>query len=80
MRAGDPLLEITPHDLRHAYATLALRSKVPVAVVSKTLGHARISITLDIYRHLLESEMKKHVITLFTAPLPVRVVSVIAVN
>ena len=80
VRAGEALPEITPHDLRHTYATLALRSKVPVAVVSKTLGHARISITMDIYRHVLPSEMKENVFDLFAAPLPVRDVPVIAVN
>jgi hypothetical protein len=48
--------------------------------VSRTLGHSKISVTLDIYRHVLESEMKEHVIDLFTAPLPVRAVPVIAVN
>jgi integrase len=80
VRAGNPLPEITPHDLRHTYATLALRSKVPVAVVSKTLGHARISITLDIYRHVLPSEMKENVFDMFAVPLPVREVPAITVN
>ena len=65
MRAGDKLPEITPHDLRHTYATLALRSNVPVAKVSKTLGHARTSITLEIYRHVLPSEMQKDVFDFF---------------
>ena len=80
VRAGVKLPEITPHDLRHTYATTALRSRVPVAVVSKTLGHARISITLDIYRHVLPSEMKENVFDMFAVPLPVREVPVIAVN
>jgi integrase len=80
VRAGDALPEITPHDLRHTYATLALRSKVPVAVVSKTLGHARISITLDIYRHVLPSEMKENVFDMFAVPLPVRDVPTVTVN
>ena len=80
VRAGVKLPEISPHDLRHTYATLALRSKVPVAVVSKTLGHARISITLDIYRHVLPSEMKENVFDMFAAPVPVREVPAITVN
>jgi integrase len=80
VRAGEKLPEISPHDLRHTYATLALRSLVPVAVVSKTLGHARISITLDIYRHVLPSEMKENIFDIFAAPLPVREVPVVAVN
>ena len=80
VRAGDGLPEISPHDLRHTYATLALRSRVPVAVVSKTLGHARISITMDIYRHVLPSEMKENVFDLFAAPLPVRDVPTLVMN
>jgi integrase len=80
VRAGVKLPEITPHDLRHTYATIALRSHVPVAVVSKTLGHARISITPDINRHVLPSEMKENVFDMFAAPLSVREVPVIAVN
>jgi integrase len=78
--AGDVLPDIRVHDLRHTYATLALRSKVPVAVVSKTLGHARISITMDVYRHVLPSEMKENVFDLFAAPYPVRELPVVAVN
>jgi integrase len=80
VRAGDPLPEITPHDLRYTYATLALRSKVPVAVVSTTFGHARISITLDIYRHVLPSEMKENVFDMFAVPLPVRDVPMLVMN
>jgi integrase len=80
VRAGEKLPDISPHDLRHTYATLALRRGVPVEVVSKTLGHARISITLDIYRHVLESEMKEHVFDMFEMPLPVRAVPVSVVN
>jgi integrase len=80
VRAGEKLPDIRVHDLRHTYATLALRGKVPPAVVSKTLGHARISITLDIYRHVLPSEMKENVFDMFDAPLPVREVPTMAMN
>ena len=72
---GKRLPNISPHDLRHTYATLTLRRRVPVEVVSKTLGHARVSITLDIYRHVLESERQEHVIDLFAAPVPPRPVT-----
>jgi integrase len=42
------------HDLRHMVATSLLRAGVPVEVVSKRLGHARTSITLDMYGHVLD--------------------------
>lgn len=44
---------ITFHGLRHTHITHLLRSGVPVHVVSARAGHARPSITLDTYSHLL---------------------------
>jgi len=44
--------------LRHTYATLALAAGVDVALVSKNLGHARISTTVDYYIIPLEDERK----------------------
>ena len=74
-RGGEKLPDLSPHDLRHTYATLALRRRVPPEVVSKTLGHARVSITMDIYRHVLDSERRDHLIDLFEAPIPDRVIT-----
>ena len=42
------------HDLRHGSASLMLAAGIPVEVVSKRLGHSSISVTTDIYSHLLE--------------------------
>ena len=42
------------HDLRHGQASLMLAAGVPMAIVSKRLGHSSISITSDTYSHLLE--------------------------
>lgn len=47
--AGLP--EIRFHDLRHTAASLMLNNGVPLIVVSKRLGHAQPSITLDVYGH-----------------------------
>jgi integrase len=44
------------HDLRHSYASAALRAGVPAKVVSERLGHANISITLDTYTHVLPAQ------------------------
>jgi integrase len=41
------------HGIRHTYATIALRSGVPVKVVSERLGHASTSITMDVYQHVV---------------------------
>jgi integrase len=39
--------------LRHTCATLLLLAKVPVHVVSERLGHKNVSMTLEIYAHVL---------------------------
>jgi len=45
--------DLSFHDLRHTCATLLLREGVNVKVVSEMLGHASITITLNIYAHVL---------------------------
>jgi integrase len=44
------------HGLRHLHITHLLKSGVPVHVVSARAGHARPSVTLDTYSHLLGAE------------------------
>ncbi len=41
------------HDLRHTAASLMLNNGVDVLVASSRLGHAKPSITLDVYGHLI---------------------------
>lgn len=43
------------HDLRHTAASLMLNNGVDVLVASSRLGHAKPSITLDVYGHLIAS-------------------------
>ena len=40
------------HDLRHTFATLALKEGVHPKIVSERLGHATVGITLDLYSHV----------------------------
>ena len=60
-RSFRPLLEkahlprIRFHDLRHTAATLLLVQGVHVKVVSEMLGHSSVSLTLDVYSHVLPS-------------------------
>jgi integrase len=50
---GEELPELKFHGLRHCAAALMLASRADIAVVSKLLGHASISITADVYGHLI---------------------------
>jgi integrase len=42
-----------PHSLRHRYASLMVKRSVPVTELAAQLGHARNSMTLDVYSHVL---------------------------
>jgi len=49
--AGLPPIRL--HDVRHSYATAALRAGVPVKVVSERLGHSSVAFTQDTYMHVI---------------------------
>jgi hypothetical protein len=74
------LPQIRFHDLRHTAASLMLNSGVPVLVVSKRLGHAKPSITLDVYGHMISSmqEQAAEVMDQFIIPLEIQSPSPIA--
>lgn len=62
------LPEVRFHDLRHTWATLALKAGVAVKVVQERLGHANPSITMNIYSHVLpgmQAEAAEKVAALF---------------
>lgn len=45
------------HDLRHGYITAALsQARMPVKIVSKRVGHANVSVTLNRYAHVLPAD------------------------
>lgn len=54
--------KISFHALRHTFATRALEAGIHPKVVSEMLGHANISITLDLYSHVLP-DLKKEAAT-----------------
>ena len=66
-RVWRPLLEkaevrhVRVHDARHTYASLMLRLGVPIAYVSKQLGHSSIQITVDLYGHFIPGADRHHV-------------------
>ena len=50
-KAGLP--DIRFHDLRHTCATLLFTRGVHPKIVSEMLGHSSVSITLDVYSHVI---------------------------
>lgn len=58
--SGDLQKHITPHVLRHTTATIALQNGMPIADISKLLGHEKIDTTM-IYAHTsMESVQSGH--------------------
>ena len=53
-RAGVPRLP--PHALRHTHVSLLLAAGVDVLTVSRRVGHARTSVTLDTYGHVVRPD------------------------
>ena len=45
------LPNITQHEFRHSYATRMIHKKTPIDIVSRSMGHSKVSTTLDIYTH-----------------------------
>lgn len=48
---------MTPHQLRHAYATLLYEADVSPKDAQKLLGHSRIDVTMDIYTEIREGRL-----------------------
>jgi integrase len=47
------------HDLRHAYATLMIEAGEELSMVSRSLGHADLSTTADVYAHLTPAMLER---------------------
>ena len=63
-RANCSIQKCGLHTLRHSFGSTLIRNGVDIKVVSKLLGHSKISTTYDIYIHILE-ESKKEAINIF---------------
>jgi Phage integrase family len=49
--AGLPRIRL--HDVRHSYATAALKAGIPAKVISERLGHASVAFTPQVYGHVI---------------------------
>lgn len=52
------LKRLTPHGLRHTFASLLLADRIPVTEVSAYLGHKDCTTTLKIYAHFVREETR----------------------
>jgi len=67
-RAIDPTFpELSPHDLRHTAASLAISAGANVKAVQRMLGHASAAMTLDVYGDLFEDDLDAVSVRLDTA-------------
>jgi integrase len=53
----EPFPRVTPHDLRHTAASLAISSGANVKAVQRMLGHASAAMTLDTYADLFDDDL-----------------------
>jgi integrase len=62
-RVCDPALQragfgdLTPHELRHTAAGLAVAAGATVKAVQRMLGHASAAMTLDVYSGLFDGDL-----------------------
>lgn len=61
-RAG--VQTITPHDLRHTTASLAVSAGVNVLALARMLGHTSAKVTLDVYADLFDDDLDAVAVTL----------------
>lgn len=51
-------LNVTQHQFRHTYCTLAYRAGIPVKATQVLLGNKSMKMTLDIYTHVSEQDIE----------------------
>jgi integrase len=56
--------DITPHDLRHTCASLAVSAGVNVLALQRMLGHTSAKVTLDTYADLFDDDLDAVAVTL----------------
>jgi integrase len=63
----DTFPSITPHDLRHTAASLAISAGANVKALQRMLGHAKASMTLDTYADLFDDDLDDVAVSLDAA-------------
>ncbi len=53
-------VNLSPHQLRHAFATICFDAGLTAKDASKILGHSKIELTLDVYTHIKQSRTQEN--------------------
>lgn len=59
LRKASLSISVSPHTLRHSFATIAIERGANLKAVSQILGHANCSITVDLYTHLSAAHLRE---------------------
>lgn len=52
-------IDITPHQLRHLYATILFECGIDEVIAKELMGHSNISVTRNIYTHIRERKLSE---------------------
>ncbi len=52
-------ISLSPHQLRHAFATICFDAGLTAKDASKILGHSKVELTLDVYTHIRQSRTQE---------------------
>lgn len=52
-------VNLSPHQLRHAFATICFDAGITAKDASQILGHSKVELTLDIYTHIKQSRTQE---------------------
>jgi integrase len=58
-RRGQDLPRQRFHDARHSVATFWLELGIPTRVVADLLGHSQVSLTMNVYQHVVPTMRKE---------------------
>jgi integrase len=56
--ADETFPSITPHDLRHTAVSLAVSAHANIKAIQRMVGHAKASMTLDLYADLFDEDLE----------------------
>lgn len=74
-RLGEKFKKIRLHDFRHSHASYLINKGYDIQIVSKRLGHNKVSTTLDIYAHLYPNKEDDAVLEMENDFKPAQIVS-----